>query len=168
MKPAQNNWLEAGSAEHAQRRHALAAITREMADTRSSEPPWLAVAGSCMSPRIEEGDRVRLETRRAYLPGDVLAFFSRNGRLQVHRLLGYRPVDGVWCCVTAADRVGGSDHPVPLSQVLGRVCAIGAAHGEESFGASFVERLRSVARFGGLAMKALLRRVGVLKQEPER
>jgi hypothetical protein len=75
------------------------------------------VRGSCMAPRIADGQRVRIVAARVYWPGDVLAFQSGDGRLRVHRLLGYSP-GGL---VTRGDHCPCHDGAVPAERVLGRV-----------------------------------------------
>jgi hypothetical protein len=77
----------------------------------------LDVRGSCMAPRIADGQRVRIVAARVYWPGDILAFQSGDGRLRVHRLLAYAP-GGL---VTRGDRCPCHDGAVPSSRILGRV-----------------------------------------------
>jgi hypothetical protein len=40
------------------------------------------VRGSCMAPRIADGQRVRIVAARVYWPGDILAFQSGDGRVE--------------------------------------------------------------------------------------
>ena len=80
-------------------------------------PVEVDVRGSCMAPRISDGQRVRIAAARIYWPGDILAFQAGDGRLRVHRLLGYRP-GGL---VTRGDHCPCHDGAVPASRVLGRV-----------------------------------------------
>ena len=75
------------------------------------------VRGSCMEPRIADGQRVRIVAARVYWPGDILAFQSGDGRLRIHRFLGYAP-GGL---VTRGDRCPCHDGAVPAARVLGRV-----------------------------------------------
>ncbi len=75
------------------------------------------VRGSCMAPRIADGQRVRIAAARVYWPGDILAFQSGDGRLRVHRLIGYTPRG----LVTRGDHCPCHDGAVPAGWVLGRV-----------------------------------------------
>jgi hypothetical protein len=75
------------------------------------------VRGSCMAPRIADGQRVRIAAARIYWPGDILAFQSGDGRLRVHRLLAYAP-GGL---VTRGDHCPCHDGAVPAARILGRV-----------------------------------------------
>lgn len=78
----------------------------------------LTVRGSCMAPRIADGERVRIATARIYWPGDIVAFQSGDGRLRLHRLLGYRPWGGL---ITRGDRCPCHDGAIPLDRILGRI-----------------------------------------------
>lgn len=80
-------------------------------------PVEVDVRGSCMAPRIADGQRVRIRAARVYWPGDILAFQSGDGRLRVHRLLGYAP-GGL---VTRGDHCPCHDGAVRAARVLGRV-----------------------------------------------
>ncbi len=91
---------------------------REMA---RESPVELTVRGSCMAPRLADGERVQIVAARRYWPGDVVAFQAPDGRLRLHRLLGYRPASGQLACVTQGDHCPCHDDPVPLDRVLGRI-----------------------------------------------
>ncbi|HEY4563785.1 MAG TPA: hypothetical protein VIJ36_12450, partial [Thermoanaerobaculia bacterium] len=106
-------------------------------------PVEVTVRGGCMAPGIADGDRVRVAAARVYLPGDVVVFRAADGRLLVHRLLGYRPWAGGLALVTRGDSCPVHDAPVPRTAVLGRVA--GAAP-------TFLGRLRAAGRFLGLAL----------------
>ena len=84
-------------------------------------PVTATVRGGSMLPRLADGDRVEIARARFYLPGDVVAFHAGEGRIVVHRLLGYRLYRGRLACVTRGDAVPQLDAPVPLGQLLGRV-----------------------------------------------
>jgi hypothetical protein len=79
------------------------------------------VRGSCMAPRTADGQRVRIAAARVYWPGDVVAFQAGDGRLRIHRLLGYRPYRGGIACVTQGDHCPCHDGAVPAGRVLGRI-----------------------------------------------
>ena len=90
-------------------------------DLARAGPVEVTVRGSCMAPRIADGERVRIAAARVYLPGDVLAFQAGDGRLRLHRLLGYRPFRTGLALVTRGDDCPCHDGAVPLHRVLGRV-----------------------------------------------
>ena len=80
------------------------------------------VRGTSMAPLLVDGDRVEIARARLYLPGEVVAFHTGDGRLVVHRLLGYRLYRGHLACLTQGDALPDHpDPPVPLGQLLGRV-----------------------------------------------
>src|SRR5260370_42202504 len=79
----------------------VAAALREMARGR---PLAVTVRGECMAPRLRDGDRVAVAPARRYWPGDIVAFHTPQGRLALHRLLGYRLAAGRLACVTRGDR----------------------------------------------------------------
>lgn len=93
---------------------ALRALARET-------PVELAVRGSCMDPRLRDGDRVMIEPRGRYWPGDVVAFRSLGGPLLVHRLLGPLRRAGAWWVLAQGDALSRPDEPVTWDQILGRV-----------------------------------------------
>ena len=107
-------------------------------------PVEVTVRGGCMAPAFADGGRVRVAAARLYLPGDVVVFRAADGRLVVHRLLGYRPWAGRLALVTRGDSCPVHDAPVPLAVVLGRVAA--AAPTARA-------RLRAIGQFLGLALR---------------
>jgi hypothetical protein len=96
----------------------------------------VTVRGSCMAPRIADGERVRVAAARIYLPGDVVAFQAGDGRLRVHRLLGYRPWGPGIALVTQGDHCPCHDGAIPLNRLLGRIAQP----------VRFADRLRAVLR----------------------
>lgn len=85
-------------------------------------PLRLRVSGGCMHPVLAAGSHVALAPVRVPLPGDIVAF-GAPGRLQVHRVLGYRPRLLGLDLVTRGDLAAAVDPPIPLSRVIGRVPA---------------------------------------------
>ncbi len=96
----------------------------------------VTVRGSCMAPRIADGDRVRVIAARVYLPGDVVAFQAGDGRLRIHRLLGYRPWGRGIALVTQGDHCPCHDGAIPFDRLLGRIAQP----------VRLAERLRAVLR----------------------
>lgn len=97
---------------------------RELARER---PLAATVRGGSMAPLLADGDRVELAPARWPLPGDVVAFRAGDGRLVVHRLLGYRWAAGGFACVTQGDASPDPDPPVARERLLGRVVAPASA-----------------------------------------
>jgi hypothetical protein len=90
-------------------------------DLAREHPIAVTVRGGCMAPLLADGERVEVATARVYLPGDVVVFLAADGRLLVHRLLGWRLWAGAVAWVTRGDGCPCHDAPVPRSRVLGRV-----------------------------------------------
>jgi hypothetical protein len=122
---------------------------RELAGER---PLTVTVRGGSMVPLLSDGDRVALAPSRWLLPGDVVAFRAGDGRLVVHRLLGYRWAGGI-AIVTRGDASLDPDPPVARDRLLGKVV------GPESILPTFAARRRALASYLRLAARALRRRV---------
>ena len=113
-------------------------------------PIPLTVRGDCMAPRLRDGDQVAVAPARRYWPGDVVAFHTPQGRIALHRLLGFRLLAGRLVYLTRGDRgAAGPDTPVPADRLLGRA----------ALPVSLGERLRAVAALLALAMRAAGRRL---------
>jgi len=115
------------------------------------EPIELVVSGPCMTPYLEDGDRVQVSHRRVYKPGDIVAFRRQEDeRLLVHRVLGYTlSLDGLKL-LAKGDRISREDEPVDLHAVVGRVVSRGGRLIEHST----PERWRSLLGY----LRVLLRR----------
>jgi len=124
----------------------VAAALRELARER---PLAVTVRGDCMAPRLRDGDRVTVAPARRYWPGDVVAFHTPQGRLAVHRLLGYRLLAGRLACVTRGDRADLPDPPLAPARLLGRAL----------LRPSLAERGRAVLAWLALALRAARRRL---------
>jgi hypothetical protein len=125
---------------------AVAAALRELARER---PLTVIVRGDCMAPRLRDGDRVAVAAARRYWPGDVVAFHTREGRIALHRLLGYRLLGGRLACVTRGDRASLPDAPLAPGRLLGKAAVP----------ATFADRVRAVLALLALALSAARRRV---------
>jgi hypothetical protein len=121
-------------------------------DLARERPVEVTVRGGCMAPLLADGERVAVAPSRLYWPGDVVVFLAADGRLLVHRLLGWRPSAGALACVTQGDGCPCHDAPVPCSRLLGRVVA------PERARAAAADRLRAVLSFLRLARRAASRR----------
>ena len=102
------------------------------------------VDGECMEPALGHQSSVELERPKFFIPGDVVAFHCESqGRLLVHRFLGYIRRRGVWKIMTMPDRGLKPDPFVDLSAVLGRVIA----RDNRSYRVSPIKRLGSIYRY---------------------
>lgn len=135
------------------------AVLRDLA---REAPMTCRVRGSSMAPLLADGDRVEVAARRCYWPGDVIAFEAADGRLVVHRLIGYRPVRRGWRLVTRGDAAPAADVPVAPVRVLGRV--VGGEGSPRAVRVSPVWRLRALGRFAAAAGTALVRRARRLRR----
>jgi hypothetical protein len=90
-------------------------------DLAREGPVEVIVRGSCMAPRVTNGERVQVAAVRFCWPGDLVAFQAGDGRLRLHRMLGYRPWKGGIALITRGDGCPCHDGPVPLGRILGRV-----------------------------------------------
>ncbi len=127
--------------------------TAVLRDLAASEPVSLTVNGDCMRPALEDGDRIRVRRARFYLPGDLLAFQRSDGRLLVHRLLGYSIGRHGLQILARGDHLSREDEPVAFAQVVGRVIATG--HRRTSI--RLVERLRAVLHYAQVTIRRYAR-----------
>ncbi len=109
----------------------------------------------CMAPWIVEGDLLKVQRKKIYLPGDVIVVEGENGLL-VHRLLGWRPFRGQLSVVTAGDASPSIDHPVAVKQVLGKV--VSGTNRKEAANVPLAHRSQAILRYLGFAIAALKRR----------
>jgi hypothetical protein len=131
-------------------RAADAAVTRTLRDLALAGPVALRIRGSSMLPRLREGDRVELRARRFYLPGDIVAFRGLDGRLLVHRVVGFRLRHGRVELVAKGDAAARSDAPIPLSSVIGRAANVRV---------NWRERASALSAFAGIAFQSFRQRV---------
>jgi hypothetical protein len=124
----------------------LRAVLRDLARER---PVALTVKGDCMAPRLRDGQRVEVAAARLYWPGDIVAFATPQGRIALHRLLGYRLLRGRLACVTRGDRSAVADSPVPPDRLLGRTMTP----------PPMADRARAVRALLAMALVAIRRRL---------
>jgi hypothetical protein len=95
---------------------------RELAELIAGAELVLHVNGTCMSPHVEPGGRIRVRRARAYWPGDVLAVIDpAAGDIKLHRCIGYTLRAGEFCVVTRPDAESSLDRPTPYHLVIGRL-----------------------------------------------
>ncbi len=116
-------------------------------------PVRVRVCGQSMAPLLPAGAEVEISPRRFYWPGEIVAFRAPDGRLLIHRLLGYRPHGWGLRLVTQGDAAPTPDPPVALSAVIGRVTP-----GPGTFGTvRMTQGIIAVIRFARLVLARLLR-----------
>jgi hypothetical protein len=118
-------------------------------------PLTVKVTGDCMRPSIQPGLDVRLSRRRAYWPGDILAFLRSDGSIVSHRLLGPVWVPGRgWKMMTRADASPRPDPLVACGHILGKVSHIQ----HETYRPGATTRLRALAAWARGLFRLVLRR----------
>lgn len=115
----------------------------------------LKIVGDCMRPDLGNQSSVRLEWKRFYIPGDVIAFHCTHQQgLMVHRFLGYVWRRGGWKLITMADQGIRPDPLINASQVIGRVIA---QDGRE-YRITPARRLGALCRYATWCARVLARR----------
>lgn len=114
-------------------------------------PLTLRIEGSCMHAVIPRGSDVRVERSSWYLPGDIVTVRRGETGIVTHRALGYLPGRGGWRLLTKADQAAGTDAPVPLASVLGRVTGIDG----RDYRPAFRDRLGALAAWPRAALSWL-------------
>lgn len=147
--PAAGPAVEPGAGIAGDGRLVAARLDAARAAARSG-PLTLTVRGVSMAPLLADGERVQVARAAVYWPGDLVAFAAADGRLLIHRLLGYRPWAGGLAAVTRGDACPGPDAPVPLPRLIGRVV------GRPDL-APPAARVRALCGFLGLAARRLKR-----------
>jgi hypothetical protein len=128
---------------------AASRVGKALRELAREAPVVLAVRGDCMAPRLRDGDLVAVSPARRYWPGDVVAFETQQGRIALHRLLGYRLLAGRLAYVTRGDGCGIPDAPFTPGRLLGR----------EVVPPPLGERVRAVLALLGLGLAAVRRRL---------
>lgn len=76
-----------------------------------------------MLPCVRDGARLDLAPSRVHLPGDILVFADRQGRLVAHRFLGPYVRGGRLRLLLKGDAAPGPDEGVEPAAVVGRLAA---------------------------------------------
>lgn len=76
-----------------------------------------------MLPGVEDGARAALVRSRVHLPGDILVFSDRQGRLVAHRFLGPYLREGRLRFLLKGDAAPGPDEGVEPGAVVGRLAS---------------------------------------------
>jgi hypothetical protein len=109
-----------------------------------------------MAPLVASGAVVSIVRPRRYWPGDAVVVHTADGRLLVHRLLGFYRGRNGWRCLTQGDGSPAPDGSLPSTSLVGRVEG-GECHVD--LGRVPVRhRLRASARFVKHALRAATRR----------
>jgi hypothetical protein len=96
-------------------------ILRALRELCGERPLAVRVSGDCMSPVANDGDIVKVSRARFYWPGDVIAFRHYDGRLFMHRVIGYWPAAGALGVITQADSSSSCEAAFRLDCVIGKV-----------------------------------------------
>lgn len=96
-------------------------VLRALRELAAEQPLAVRVTGDCMSPLAHDGDIVKVSRARFYWPGDVIAFRHSDGRLLMHRLIGYWPTAGGLGIITQADSSSSCEAAFGLDCVIGKV-----------------------------------------------
>lgn len=121
----------------------------------------LRVASGSMRPRLEEGDRIHIESvpARSLMPGDVVVYESESAGLVVHRLIWRdRPLGQPTRIYTKGDALDTLDRSVTVDRVIGRVVSIDRGGGSAS-PTSTGDRLRAIGTAAGCFVRRLRRRL---------
>ena len=85
---------------------------------RPGESVAFAIRGDCM-PVLGNGESVRVQRQRLYVPGDVV-IVRRRDHWNAHRFLGYAPSRHGVVALTQADDATGPDPAALASAIVGR------------------------------------------------
>ena len=115
-------------------------------------PLTVIVDGECMQRTIPEGSRLRLESKRKYWPGDVVAFKRGDGKIVCHRFLGFFPGRSGWSVITRAENSKRADKPAYVRYVLGKVAGVD----DELFSAGMKDRAMALMHYFPAIMRQLV------------
>ena len=113
----------------------------------------LRVDGHCMEPTVHDGAQVTVQRGRAWWPGDVIAVQTTDGRILLHRCLGYVPTREGLEVLTQADTAHEPDRRVAVERVIGRLAGAPRPTARERMGA-----MRRYVRWAKSAAARRLRR----------
>ena len=77
-----------------------------------------------MRPCLDDGEAVRILDRGALLPGDIVAYCDDDGRMVLHRLIGWYRRNGSWRLLLQADSARRPDRGIPRERALGKAVDI--------------------------------------------
>ena len=117
-------------------------------------PLTVQVTGDCMRQVIPVDSQVRLEAKRIYWPGDIVAFKRGVDQIVSHRYLGYLPGRNGWLAVTRADNAPHADAPVRFSDLLGHVTHINGS----PWRPGPMERIRALGGWCSAVFSAIVNR----------
>lgn len=125
--------------------HATTKLWPWLTELAAQGPVRVQIRGGCMEPTVADGDSVDVQRSRVYVPGDILAARTRDGRLVAHRFLGYVPTPRGVAYAMQADHSATADGLVLGDDVLGKVVSARPAS---------VDRVRAAGRFVQLLARA--------------
>ena len=96
-------------------------VLRALRELCAEQPLAVRVTGDCMAPLAHDGDIVKVSRARFYWPGDVITFRHSDGRLLMHRLIGYWLTAGGLGIITQADSSSSCEAAFGLDSVIGKV-----------------------------------------------
>lgn len=133
-------------------------LLRALRELAVEEPLRLKVTGHCMSPLVGEGDFVEVSAAKFYWPGDVLAFRSTDGRLLLHRLIGYWRLSSRLGLLTQGDVCTSCEAAFDFDRVIGKVS--GGECSRSLIIVPLTHRLWATGRFVRLIFKRFWARIG--------
>lgn len=132
--------------------HFLPAAVRarvELLRERARDELMVTCGGVSMEPAIRRGDRVAIRDRAPRV-GDVAAFVTRRGELELHRLIARAPLVGWWVH-------GGDNQTAPTLGLVHGAQVIGVADGFAR-GPGWRERGAAMQRIATAAWRVVRRR----------
>jgi len=114
----------------------------------------IRVSVRCMSPVIPEGAELRVRRHRLYWPGDVVVFRRHDGRLLVHRVIGWYYRESRWKLMTRADNASSADAAITAEHIVGAVSHVNGA----AWRVPLPHRLHAINQFAGISLARIIGR----------